>query len=436
MGNLRVGFGKCEITPALGCYLQGHNKVRIAESVADPLNVRCVVFDNDGMAVLLYFDLIGIRQELAEDIRSYVAQAVGCESKDVFVSCTHTHYGPNMHASYPKDEVYKSSLKYNAAQAARTAKNDLKPAEMLFARDELTGVTFIRRYQMKDGTYRTNPGRHNPDILRPASKADEMIQLVRIVREGAGDILLVGFQCHPDVSKRINDVDAITADYPGMVCDVLEKALPGVQCMYCNGAAGDLNHTDVNCPEWDSNLGYEHAKHMGRTIAGKILSMYTKARPIEAGTVRSAQKEVQLPVKRPTEEQLERSRHILELAEKNGRETLKTTDLYEARTLCSAAKLNGSYDVHVTGMSVGDFCVVGIPGEPFCEIGMRIRSASPFKAQFVFGLTNGCEGYLPTRDAFGVNGYESRTSKFLPGVGETMVEAGIEVANDLYHNEA
>ena len=66
MDHLRAGFGKCEITPALGCYLQGHNKVRIAQGVADPLYVRCVVFENDGMAALLYFDLIGIKQELAE----------------------------------------------------------------------------------------------------------------------------------------------------------------------------------------------------------------------------------------------------------------------------------------------------------------------------------------------------------------------------------
>ena len=432
MENLRVGFGKCEITPALGCYLQGHNKVRIAESVADPLNVRCVVFENNGMAVLLYFDLIGIKQELAEEIREYVSQSVGCERKDVFVSCTHTHYGPNMHAAYPKDEAYKKSLMYNAAQAARVAKNDLHVAKMYFAKDELAGITFVRRYEMKDGTLRTNPGRRNPDILRPASKADETIQLLRIVREGAGDILLVGFQCHADVSKEIDGKFAITADYPGMVCDTLEKALPGVQCMYCNGAAGDLNHVDVNCPEWDANTGYDHAKHMGLTIAGKVLSMYIKAREIPAGSIQTAEKIVEIPVIKPTEEQLIRSRQILDYAEKNGRESLKTTDLYEARTLCSAAKLDGNYKARVTAMSVGSFAVVGIPGEPFCAIGMNIREASPFKAQFVFGLTNGCEGYLPVRDAFGVSGYEARTSKFLPGVGELMTEAGIALGKDMY----
>ena len=434
MDDLRVGFGKCEITPALGCYLQGHNKVRIAQSVADPLHVRCVVFENNSMAALLYFDLIGIKQELAEEIREYVAQSIGCQRKDVFVSCTHTHYGPNMHAAYPKDEAYKKSLMYNAAQAARNAKNDLHGAKFLFAKDELPGITFVRRYEMKDGTFRTNPGRRNPDILRPASKADEAIQLLRIVREGAGDILLVGFQCHADVCKEIDGKFAISADYPGMVCDTLEKALPGVQCMYCNGAAGDLNHVDVNCPEWDENSGYDHAKHMGRTIAGKVLSMYTKARPVQSGSVRTAEKVISIPVIKPTEEQLERSRQILALAEKNGRETVKTTDLYEARTLCGASKLNGSYEVRVTAMSVGGFAVAGIPGEPFCKIGMDIREASPFEAQFVFGLTNGCEGYLPTREAFGVSGYESRTSKFLPGVGEIMAETGAELVKALYND--
>ena len=74
---------------------------------------------------------------------------------------------------------------------------------------------------------RTNPGRRNPDIVKPAAEADETLQLLRIVRE-KGDILLVGFQVHPDVRRGME----VSADYPGVAetlvdtgIELLEKSI-------------------------------------------------------------------------------------------------------------------------------------------------------------------------------------------------------------------
>jgi hypothetical protein len=160
-------------------------------------------------------------------------------------------------------------LKYFATAAAEGAIADLKESTFSVARSELPGITFIRRYHMKGGIVRNNPGRHNPDIIGPVSPADETIQLLKIQREGAGDIAIVNFQVHPDTRGG----KLISADYPAVVCNTLEGALPGTSCFYMNGTAGDLNHIDVNCPEWDKKAGPEQVLHMGRTIAGKILSI-------------------------------------------------------------------------------------------------------------------------------------------------------------------
>ena len=311
MEQLRVGYAKQDITPALGAYLQGNPQTRIAQDVADPLHVRCVVFEHTQLLVMLQFDLVTINQIRAEEIRQYVAERLGCDRMQVFVSATHTHTGPNMQSSaFPIDVTYIEELKVVATQAARVAKNDLKPAKMFSAKDVLPGITFVRRYLMKDGTSRTNPGRRNPNIVRPMSDPDEQIQLLKITREGGGDIALVNFQCHPDVVKNSMVVPAYSADYPGMVCKTLEGAIPGLNCIYCNGTAGDLNHVDVNCPEWDANAGMEHGLHMGRTIAGKILSMYTKARPLADGPVKVCEQELEIPQKRPTQEQLEQAKIV------------------------------------------------------------------------------------------------------------------------------
>ena len=80
---------------------------------------------------------------------------------------------------------------------------------------------------------------------------------------------------------------------------------------------------------------------------------------------------------------------------------------------------------------MGDISFVGIPGEGFCEIGRQIRETSPFGAHFMMGLTHGYPDYFPMKDAFEVNGYESRTSHFVPGIGEALAEAGKEVTKTL-----
>lgn len=441
METLCVGYAKSEITPPFGTYLQGNPKTRIAQEVADPLHVRCVVFERQELLVMLYFDLVGMRQNLTEEIREYVASQLDCDKKNIFVSATHTHTGPNMHSgAFPINKDYQDRLKYIAAQTAVSAKNDLKDAQMHFARDKLPGLTFVRRYLMKDGSCRTNPGRHNPDIVRPMSEADEDIQLLKITREGGGDIALVNFQCHPDVVKNSMVVDAFSADYPGMVCKTLEGAIPGLNCVFCNGAAGDLNHVDVNCPEWDSNQGMEHGLHMGRTIAGKILSMYTKARPIEAGDVVAVEQVVEIPQKRPTPEQLEEAKRITKayyvdheldkIPAKQGTMEFITT-IYEAAMLVRVANESSTTPMRVTAFRIGDFSVVGLPGEPFCQIGMDIKAATPFKAQFIFELTNGCQGYFPSKEAFAVNGYESRTSSFQPSVAEILTDTAISLLNEI-----
>ena len=441
MNQLRVGHAKCDITPKIGCYLQGNTNTRITEKVHDPLHVRCVMFENEGTAILLYYDLVGIKQGLSEGIREFVAEAIGCQREDVFVSCTHTHTGPNVNnAAFPKDEAYIESLKHISAQAARMAKNDLHPAELFFARDTLDGLNFCRRYRMKDGSVRTNPGTNNPEILEPMNDGDNVIQLLKITREGAGDIALVNFQCHADVVKKIDGVHSVSADYPGAVCDTLEGAIPGLSCVYCNGPNGDLVQGDqMHQPEWDNRRCWNHALHMGRTIAGKILGMYTKARPIEAGVVKTTEKVMDLPLKQPTAEQIESAKKVLEAYEKgefvirsqNPYTMEDTTTLYEARVNVGLSKMTEKAQARVSAFSVGDFAVAGIPGEPFSEIGKRIRNATPFAAQFSLCLTNGCEGYFPMEDAFGVDGYESRTTKFRAGIGETMADTALELLNAL-----
>lgn len=436
MEQLRVGFSKCEITPKLGSYLQGHNKLRYAVRVNDPLFVRCVIFENQGMAVMLCYDLCGMNTKLSEEIRKMVASYVGCEPKDVFVSCTHTHTGPNVvNMTHDWDQEYVDVLKHLSMHAAALAKNDLRSAQMSIAQDELKGVSFCRRYRMKDGSVRTNPGVGNPDIAAPMNDPDYMVQLLKITREGANDIAMVNFGCHADSVKMINDEYVVSADWPGVACNAVEGALPGVSCVVFNGPCGDVAQRNHMAPPdtVKSTSGWPRTVLLGRSVAGKVISLYNDfTKPLEAGPVATSEIRFDIPLKRPTEEQLAAARDILEHeADYLGGNMQKTTTLFEARMLLTVSKTNGFAPAIVSAFRVGQFGAAGIPGEPFCEIGKQIKEKSPYEAQFVLYLTNGSGGYFPMKDAFSYDGYEARTAKFQPGVGELMIDNALELLNEM-----
>lgn len=434
---MRCGYYKKEMTPPIGCNMGGKLKPRIADCVVDPLHIRAIAFEGDGLALILCFDLGGMDTEINDRIRDYLSEKLGCERGGIVLSCTHTHTAPNVfNDREPKAEEFIAMLPQFALAAAQGAIADLHEVTNAYsARSELPGITFTRRYRMKDGTVRTNPGRRNPDILEPMSPPDETIQMIRFEREGEEDLLLVNFQVHPDVMNT----SGMSADYPAVVCDTLERALPGTKCIHFNGTAGDLNNVDVHCPEWDPNGGPEHARHMGLSIAGKVMSMYSKARPVAIGPVRAMERTVSIPLKEPEPERVPQAREYVRLHEAGRDDQIpgvtmmeRITAVFESYKILQRTPDKTHMQLPVCGISVGDICFVTMPGEAFCDVGRQIRNESPFTTQFLIGICNAYGGYFPTIDAFEVNGYESRTSNFRPGVAELLTQAGKDVTRTLY----
>ena len=91
---MKCGYFKKEFTPPAGGYMSGKAYPRISQGVEDPLNIRAIAFEENGLAVVLVFDLVGMYQDLCNTIRDYVASKLGMERKSILVSCTHTHYAP------------------------------------------------------------------------------------------------------------------------------------------------------------------------------------------------------------------------------------------------------------------------------------------------------------------------------------------------------
>ena len=114
-------------------------------------------------------------------------QAAGMDfARDLLYSCTHTHTGPYTSPLFGgdgMDQAYIDGVIAKTVAAVRRAYESLADAEMLTGRTECSTLAFNRRFWMKDGTVLTNPGKLNPDIVRPESIIDPEIPLMAVKQD-------------------------------------------------------------------------------------------------------------------------------------------------------------------------------------------------------------------------------------------------------------
>ena len=78
-----------------------------------------------------------------------------------------------------------------------------------------------------------------------------------------------------------------------------------------------------------------------------------------------------------------------------------------------------------------DTALVALPHEVFVELGLAIKSASPFRTTIVISLANDLDFYLPTRRAVEEGHYEPTTCPLEPGCGERLVQTAVNLLHEL-----
>ena len=107
------------------------------------------------------------------------------------LSATHTHTGPVLDDQSVRDEPdggqhdlvvrYTEGLPTLIARAVVQAQSNLGPARVCYARAEERQLAYNRRFWMKDGTVGWNPGKLNPNTIRPAGPIDPEVGVVYFV---------------------------------------------------------------------------------------------------------------------------------------------------------------------------------------------------------------------------------------------------------------
>lgn len=446
MNLLHAGFSRVDATPSLGIFVEGYFKPRYAEGVLDNLEINALALScGEERVILASMDNANIWKESADEFKEHICEVTGVPVEAIYLHGTHTHTGPYMRkdSEDPMVREYHQMVKRKMADAALLALADLKPARMGYGVGQAPGIAFVRRYRMKDGSVKTNPGVNNPEIVAPIGDVDERVSVLRFDRDGAASIVLANFGCHPDTVGG----NLISADWPGFTRRTVEKAIPNTKCIFFNGAEGDVNHVNVH-PKGgflnemfhdfdDVSRGYAHARYMGRVVAGGVLQAFDKVCYVDVDTLRYRQKMIALPSNMPKPEELPEAHRIHELHEA-GRDAelpysgmMLTTIVAEAGRMVNLEHGPVAFEVLLSGIAIGNVALIGIPGEPFNGVGLGLKAAKDWDLVIPCCLVNGAHGYFPMKDSYDEGGYEARSSSFKKGVAELIIEEGVKLMDEL-----
>ncbi len=454
MNTLKAGFARTNITPPMGIPVVGYFIPRYAESVLDDLEATALALScGEDKALFICLDHCGIEQNLCSKYRKMASLASGVPEENILISQTHTHTGPRLGAASKQEvespEVEKLVADYTTfvgnkiADVAAFAVADLKDARMGYGKGTAPNVAFVRRYIMSDGSVKTNPGVNNPDIVRPIGETDESVNVLRFDREGADTIVYVNFANHPDVVGG----SKISGDWPALLRRDVEKILDNTKCIFFNGAQGDVNHVNVHPTGGylnnmfmdfdDVARGYAHAEYIARVVTGGVLQAFDKVQYVDVDSITACQRVINVPSNRPDPADMPEAHRINDL-HNAGKDCeipyegmMLTTVVAEAGRMVKLENGPDSFDMRLSAVKIGPVAIIGIPGEPFTNIGLSLKATQGYDMILPCCATNGYEGYFPMQDSYDEGGYEARSSRFKAGVAEYIIKEGKELLGGL-----
>jgi hypothetical protein len=449
---MRAGAATLDITPPVGVALAGSFTARYATGIADPLSCRAVVLEDGagpgGRIALVLCDLICMPGATVRAVRERLAGGTDVPPDRILIAGTHTHTAasPTGLLGTPPASEYMAALPERIATAIGMAAQRLRPARAAWGAGEEGGVVFNRRFRMRDGTVRMNPGRRNPDALAPVGPVDPQLGVLWIEGEdGVPIACLASYALH---YVGTDGAALVSADYFGAYDRWLRRIFgPEVVPFLFNGASGDVNNVDVHDPAQLS--GRRQAERVAGILAGETLRVVQRAAPAATREVPLGAVGARLPFQRKaiTAGDLEVAGRLLALpedvppAERRARagagaagpfswvvgQPLPDEVLVQYAAECRRlAELPLAQETELIALRVGDCAWIGLPGEIFVELGLAIKASSPFAPTLVASLANDYVGYVPTRRAAEMEGgYETwaaRSALPAAGTGDAMVD--------------
>ena len=422
--SCRAGFGRRVINPKRGISLAGYFNPRPNTGVLDNLQVKVLLIQCGGTVVgLISYDLLIVPLLLISKVRATLKREGHSFAETIPLCATHTHTGPDVGEIFDlarRNEAYLDFAAEQTAAAVKEALADLAPAEIAAGSVEDNPFAFNRRYWMKDGKVVTNPGRMNPNVIKPEGPVDRQVGVLELRRNGKIAGLVVNICNHADTTGG----NLVSADWPGHLERAVQEYVGSrVPVLTLISPAGNINHIDVN-DLIQPVYGYAESRDIGRGYAEIVCRLLGATQPVRCDRPALSVRPVIIGKRTFAAKQVQAARALMREAEESASGNLTAEDLargdkvverFFAQQLVAYVEqmpeAGRQFDCAALKLS-NNLAIVFLPGEDFVEIGMAIKKASPYPLTFVASLSNGDCGYVALKECFARGGYE-----VLPVVG-------------------
>lgn len=202
----------------------------------------------------------------------------------------------------------------------------------------------------------------------------------------------------PDHPVVFGPVKNVSADWPGSVVSRIEKK--GHRAIFFQGFCGDIDPVS-RLNRWGAGTDEDLALY-GEMLSRRTFKAEGGAVEPPSSSLKAVETRIAIPLRVSSQEQIEAEAQ--EFAKTYAQfpggsrfaEEWKDKALDALSTFQSKPYLE---NVPLQAMAMGHLKFLGIPGEVFCGLGLKLqRRWHPF---FPLGYANGSIGYIPTRRSFG-----------------------------------
>ncbi|MBM3234871.1 hypothetical protein FJZ31_01100 [Candidatus Poribacteria bacterium] len=460
--KILIGWASKSITPTRPVVLSGHFNARVTQNVNDPIMATALAIEtNNEQAIMVSCDLLIIEKSIQDKLREMLKSKLPeFAPMKLFLNATHTHTAPNTLENWypPQDKEVMTPAEYVdflincVSDAVVEAWENRKPGGVSWAFGHAV-VGHNRRAAYFDGSAQMYGSTNREDFDCIEGYEDHGVDMLFFWDpEQKPTGVVINLACPSQVTEGAL---YISADFWHEVRVELKKRysndlfiLP--QC----GAAGDQSPHFLLHGRAEENMRKRKGVSEREEIALRIANAVDYVIPFAKSDIRTdvpfkhIVQEINLPVRKVTEKELERAKLEYERLmqkqpfDKNSGDFLvmrraeSIIDRYEftdARSgLSERQETFRQIEFHV--IRLGDIAIATNPFEMFLDFGLRIKARSKALQTFIVQLACTCTWgeYLPTAKAVAGGGYGAEVVSNLVGPegGQMLVEQTVKLINE------
>jgi len=381
---MKTASAKVDITPKKSMPMAGYAlRKGKSEGILDPLYARILYMEEENPVMIVSLDLIRVDNELYEEISRRISDEIGIPKKNILVTATHTHSGPEISTGF-WSSVELSESDIRLVEEYRQYLIDLIPSAVNKLKIEETSLF--------GGKSEVN-GVASNRLSRDGPMDNECVFLF-----SENEFITLNFPCHPTVLPASNR--KFSGDLAGAICRLFERSFN--VALFLNGATGNISTRFTRRAQT-----YEEVKRLAKLFYSHVKDDYSEIEKIE-GQIKLKWRDIDLKVKElPLIEELEKLEE--ELYKKLVEGKIKNVSSAELRILESnylgvkilkrraeQLKNPSKITLKIAKLEIGDnFAAIFVPAELFVEYQLKLKENSPYKYTMVVCYANGYAGYIP-----------------------------------------